>query len=222
MTERSNFTTDAARLGRETAFRVLAEFERERLVPAFVDAYVRQHNRRELKAALRYRELLVMLTRESLVAVAARVGAELPQRVGIRGSAPTARETEAMDAFTQAFVGALGAALHWTPGDIAEFARDVALYARMTAPAEPPAAIPSKSKGKGTRTAGRAAKKTPARLPALQSRDASRSAGPFADRCALLLDPSLLDKARAAALELHPRLEGIATATLAAVLRRRV
>jgi len=218
MTVSSNFTTDAARLGRETAFRVLAEFERERLVPAFVDGYVRQNNRRELKAALRYRELLVMLTRESLVAVAARVRAELPQRVGTRGSLPSAREAEALDAFAQAFFGALGSALHWTPGDIAEFARDVELYARMTAPAEPPAAMPSKSKGKGTR----AAKKTPSRLPALSSRDASRSAGPFADRCALLLDPSLLEKARAAALELHPKLEGIATATLAAVLRGRV
>lgn len=215
MARDSDSTTDAARLGRETAFRVLAEFERARLVPAFVDAYVRQHNRRELKTSpLRYRELLVTLTRESLVAIAAKVSAELPRRFTGRRSPPTAAETEAIDAFTQAFVGALGSALRWTPGDLAEFARDVALYARMAAFADPPP--PPAPRGVA---AARAPKKSPLQL---RSRDASRSAGPFADRCALLLDPSLLDKARAAAAELHAKLEAIATATLAAVLRGRL
>lgn len=216
MTKDSDSTTDAARLGRETAFRVLAEFERVRLVPAFVDAYVRQHNRRELKTSpLRYRELLVTLTRESLVAIAAKVSAELPRRFTGRRSPPTAAETEAIDAFTQAFIGALGSALRWTPGDLAEFARDVALYARMAAFAEPPAP----SIAPRGMAAARIAKKSPLQL---RSRDASRSAGPFADRCALLLDPSLLDKARAAAAELHAKLEAIATSTLSAVLRRRM
>jgi hypothetical protein len=42
-----------------------------------------------------------------------------------------------------------------------------------------------------------------------------RAPGPFADRCAMLLDPSLMEKARAAASELHSELEKIASRVLA-------
>ncbi len=200
MTDRNYSVAEAARMGREAGASVLATFEAGRLVPAFVDSYVRQHNRRELKTSpLRYRELLITLTRESLVAVAARMNAELPRRLGGGGRKPlTGEQTEAADSFLQAFAGALAAALRWTPGDVAEFGGDVALYARLAAFAAPAAAA----------TAKRGALH-------LRSRATARPAGPFADRCALLLDPSLMEKARAAAIELHGELEKIAGSTLA-------
>jgi hypothetical protein len=53
----------------------------------------------------------------------------------------------------------------------------------------------------------------------LRSRAMERPLGPFADRCAMLLDPSLMEKARAAASELHGELEKIASRTLANALK---
>jgi hypothetical protein len=197
---------EVAALGCAAAWRVLATFEEQRLVPAFVEHYVRQHSRRELKAApLRYRELLITITRESLVAIAARMQAELPRKLG-GAKAAAGDYAEAVDAFLQALAGALASALHWTPGDVAEFASDVALYARMAAFSAPRApAAAGKRRGKAAKPAS----------AGFRSQLAPRASGPFADRCALLLDPSLMEKARAAAGELHHALEKIADDALA-------
>jgi hypothetical protein len=213
MATRNLSNTELAELGRATAWRILATFEERRIVSAFVDQYVRRHGRRELKAsAMRNRELLVMLTRESLVAIAACIQAELPRRLTPRGrdarKAQTAAAAEAADRFLQAFTEAIAASLRWTPGDVAEFAADVALYGRMAAfaaqrvlPAPPPKARASAgAKGAALH---------------LRSRAMERAPGPFADRCAMLLDPSLMEKARAAASELHSELEKIASRALA-------
>jgi hypothetical protein len=212
-----NLSTGLTELGRAVAWRILATFEGQRIVPTFVDAYVRKHDRRELKTSqMRNRELLVMLTRESLVAIAARIHAELPQRLAPKSRDPrkqcSAAVTEAADRFLQAFIEAIAASLRWTPGDVAEFAADVALYGRMAAfaaqralPTPPPKA-----------RAGAGAKGTALHL---RSRAMEQSAGPFADRCAMLLDPSLMEKARAAASELNTELEKIASRALANAFR---
>ncbi len=211
MAKHSYHGEEMAALGRAAAWRVLAAFEEQRLVSGFVEQYVREHNRRELKASpLRYRELLVTITRESLVAIAARTQAELPRKLarGKKGAAGDLAET--VDAFLQAFAGALASALYWTPGDVAEFASDVALYARMAAFAAARAAVaPARARDKATKRAA-----TGFRSPLV-----SRTAGPFADRCALLLDPSLMEKARAAATGLHRELEKIADDALAKAMK---
>lgn len=219
MATRNLSNTELAELGRAAAWRILATFEEQRLVSAFVDQYVRRHNRRELKAsATRNRELLVMLTRESLVAIAARIQADLPRRLAPRGrdarKAQTATAAEAADRFLQAFIEAIAASLRWTPGDVAEFAADVALYGRLAAFAaqRAEAAAPLRARS------GSAAKSVSLQL---RSRAMEQSPGPFADRCAMLLDPSLMDKARAAAGALHSELEKIATTALTKALRTR-
>lgn len=207
--------TELAELGRATAWRILATFEEQRLVPAFVDQYVRAHGRRELKASqTRNRELLVMLTRESLVAIAARLQAELPRHLASKDrdarNQPSAATAEAADRFLHAFIEAIAASLRWTPGDVAEFAADVALYARMAAfaaqRAVPEIRVPS------ARSRGVAAASSSLHL---RSRAMERPLGPFADRCAMLLDPSLMEKARTAAGELHGELKKIASRALA-------
>jgi len=220
----STATYDPASMGREAAFIVLAAFEGERVVPAFVDGYVRQHGRRELKSSqMRNRELMIMLTRESLVAIAARMQAELPRRFAPRARGvqkpPSAEAAQATDAFLQAFIGAVAASLRWTPGDVADFAGDVALYGRMAAFAEqrvkPAPAV--RGRASGVR-AGAGAKGTPLYQ---RSRAMERPSGPFADRCAMLLDPSLMDKARTAAGELHNELEEVASRALAQVFKKK-
>lgn len=201
-------------MGREAGARVLAAFEAERIVPAFVDSYVRQHNRRELKTSpLRYRELLVTLTRESLLAIAAEMSAELPRRLAGGRRAQTAESVVAADAFLQAFTSAVAVALRWTPGDVAEFAGDVALYARMAAFTQPSTAPRIGANPKSAAAGKRASLH-------LRSRAASQPVGPFADRCALLLDPSLLERARTAATSLHSKLRKIAGKVLSGVFRR--
>jgi hypothetical protein len=217
MTTRDSSSTELAALGGATAQSILATFEQRRLVPAFVDAYVRKHNRRELKVSpLRNRELLLMLTRESLVAMAARLQAELPRRLwpkgrGARKPQPAAA-AQAADSFLQAFIEAIAASLRWSPGDVAEFAADVALYRRMAAFAAQRAMPATPARGR----ADRSGRTSPLHL---RSRAMDRAPGPFADRCAMLLDPSLMEKARAAACELHRELETIATAALTSALR---
>ncbi len=213
MTTRTLSNTELAELARAVAWRILATFEETRLVPAFVDGYVRQHNRRELKAsAMRNRELLVMLTRESLVAIAARIQAALPRHLAPKGrdarKAQSAAATEAVDSFLQAFTDAIAASLRWTPGDVADFAADVALYARMAAFAAQRAEAVAPPRAR----TGSSAKSVSLHL---RSRARERPLGPFADRCAMLLDPSLMDKARTAAAELNGELEKIATRALA-------
>ncbi|MGH9794539.1 MAG: hypothetical protein ACRD5G_07190 [Candidatus Acidiferrales bacterium] len=213
---------ELARQGRETAFRLLAAFERERLVASFVEDYVRQHNRRKLKASpVRHSELLTMLTRESLVAAAARMNAELTRRLAspARGK-QGANQATAIDAFEQAFVEAIAAALRWTPGDVAEFARDVALYGRMTGFTEPP---PEPAARAGRRISAGSSSPFNTGGPALTFRSMRNTPprSPFPDRCAMLLDPSLMEKARAAALVFYAALDGLASKTIAETFRKR-
>lgn len=200
-------------MGRAAAAAVLAQLESDRMVAGFVDGYARQHDRRELKASpLRYRELMILLTRESLVAIAACLQIELPRRFSGRArKPPSAEATQAADAFLQAFAQTIAAALRWTPGEVAEFASDVALYGRMAALAERRAAPAPPARGRPN--AGRGGGKGATLL--LRARARERPLGPFADRCAMLLDPSLMEKARTAAAALHDELEKIARRALA-------
>ncbi|MGH9861658.1 MAG: hypothetical protein ACRD5F_16685 [Candidatus Acidiferrales bacterium] len=213
---------ELARQGRETAFRLLAAFERERLVACFVEEYVRQHNRRKLKASpVRHGELLTMLTRESLVAAAARMNADLTRRLASPGRGKQgANHATAIDAFEQAFVEAIAAALRWTPGDAAEFARDIALYGRMTAFTEPP---PEPAARTGRKVLAGSSGPLHASVPALTFRSMRNTLprSPFPDRCAMLLDPSLLEQARAAAALFYATLDGLASKTIAETFRKR-
>ncbi len=182
--------------GGELAHKLLSVLEGEHLVEHFVDSYVAEYGRAGLKAhPLRYRELLGTLSREALLAMVAQVNAELPRYLtGRRPAVLRGTELQVAEAFREEFLASLGRALRWTPADAEEFRRDLDLYAQLAARTE----IVKK-------------RRQPTDPPE----------GPFVDRCALLLDPSMLDKGRRAAGKLQVELQGFTEKILVGVFRRR-
>jgi len=179
---------------RETATQLLGALEAEQLVPRFVDSYVMACDRPGLKASpLRYRELLSTLQRECLLAMVARMSVELPQHLTRRQRGMRrGAATGISEAFHETFLTSLAESLDWTGCDRGEFRRDLALYVQLAARQRRPM-----KRGKPT------------------------AAGPFVDRCALLLDPALLEKARDAAARFLVELEGVAESVLTRVFGRR-
>jgi hypothetical protein len=180
----------------EVANKLLGALEAERLAARFVDAYVVEFDRQGLKDhPQRYRELLGTLGREALLAMVGQVNAELPRFV-TRRRPPLLRgaEVEVADAFAQELLASLARALRWTPEEAEEFRRDLGLYAQLSARTQ-------------------RVKKRP--------RPTDPAEGPFVDRCALLLDPSMLDNARHAAGKFLAGIEETTEAILQSTLRRR-
>ena len=180
--------------GRDLALRLRAALDEQRLVSRFVDAYAKKYERAGLKESpLRYRELLVTLTREAWLALAARAESRLPPKISGRRGALRPSEAEAAGVFREAFLGEVGRLLQWIPSDREEFHRDLQLYAHIAA-------------------------RQP--HPARAKRSSAAVEGAFVDRCALLLDPSLLEKARKAAGRFHLELEDLADKALQAIFRK--
>lgn len=182
---------------REAATLLLAALDRDEMVARFLDVYAAQ-NRRPGRAdhPVFYRDQLATIRRESILAMVQRIEAALPARlkvsVTVRGAnrprkAKKGKKQEKMkparnaamelaipflDLFREEFFVALGRALDWTDRDAEEFWRDLELYEQLAA-----------------------------REPRRPAQRASRTvaSGPFVDRVAMLLDPSLMEQARRAA-----------------------
>jgi hypothetical protein len=185
-----------AQCAREAAKRVLRVLEKERLVARFVDSYVARFDRPGLKASrLRYRELQATIGREALLAMLARMYLVLPQHLTRRrGRTLRGAEAEAAAAFREQLFASIQQALKWTPAEMQQFERDLILYAQLAA-RQPQPMAPRKP--------------------------AEPAEGAFADRCALLLDPALLEKARQAAGEFLVELERLSERILEEVLKKR-
>jgi len=179
---------------------ILTTLAEQRLVPGFVEAYAKAQRRNELlESAIRYRELILILTREALLAISARISTELPRKLFGAKAGPAGRaETVALDGFREDYFFHLARVMRWTPEELEEFYNDHELY-QMIAIREA-AARPGKARAAA-----------PKRGP--------RPASPFSDRTALLLDPSFMEKARAAAAAFEPELESTADKIVAAVFR---
>jgi hypothetical protein len=210
---------------REAATLLLATLDREEMVQRFLDIYAAE-NRRPGRAdqPSHYREQLETIRREAILAMVLRAEAIFPARlkvhVVVRGSKPrgsnkakgakkgkkkAAAKSKArnqgwdlaiplLDLFREEFFVALGQALRWSEDDAQAFWRDLDMYETLTA-AEP--------KRKPSRTI----------RPA--------PSGPFVDRTALLLDPSLMDQARRAASKFQTELDAAADKVLRRVFARR-
>jgi hypothetical protein len=153
---------------------------REGLVRRFVLGYAKENNRRAVAAsAKQLSELELTIGREALLAMTMEVRAQLPRFFGKRRGAPLAGDARsAAEAFFREYFSALGRAGDWSTEDDAQFQRDLDLYMRMS---------PAEQKARSTGTP-----KAPTE--------------PFADRCAILLDPSMMEKARSAAAQFHAEL----------------
>jgi hypothetical protein len=203
---------------REAAAVLLATLDRNEMVARFLDMYAAE-NRRPGRADQPsfYREQLQMIRRESILAAVLRIEDALPARlkvsVNVRGgrrppkqkkkgrkvSRPKRRQRSAgldlaipfLDLFREEFFVALGQSLSWGEEDAQEFWRDLELYEMLAA-----------------------------REPSRKARRATAS-GPFVDRVALLLDPSLMEQARRAAGRFQLEINAAADRVLRKVFSRR-
>jgi hypothetical protein len=209
---------------REAAAMLLATLDRNEMVGRFLDMYAAEHRRpgRADQPAF-YRDQLQMIRREAILAAVLRIEAALPARlkvtVTMRGarrpqkekqsrnkSRPTPRKKSVkkgasmelaipfLDLFREEFFVALGQALEWGDEDASEFWRDLEFYENLT---------PRELRSSSARAS---------RPPAV---------GPFVDRVALLLDPSLMEQARRAAGKFQIQLNASADQVLRRVFSHR-
>jgi hypothetical protein len=205
---------------REAAAVLLATLDRNEMVARFLDVYAAE-NRRPGRAdhPAFYREQLGRIRREAILAMVLRIEAALPARlkvsVTVRGPRRTKKTKKGkkaagsrsgkrkpglelaipfLDLFREEFFVAVGQSLDWTDDDAQEFWRDLGLYEKLAA-REP------------RRPAGHAAR--------------AAASGPFVDRVALLLDPSLMEQARRAAGKFELELHAAADRVLRKVFSRR-
>jgi hypothetical protein len=206
---------------REAAVLLLATLDRDEMVQRFLDIYSAE-NRRPGRAdqPSHYREQLETIRRESILAMTLRVEAALPTRLKVHISVRDTRRRPAkklkrgektarkkkprtggldlaiplLDLFREEFFVALGQALDWTEDDAQQFWRDFSLYERLSS-----------------------------KEPRRNSRNAARGgvSGPFVDRTALLLDPSLMEQARRAAGKFQWELNAAADRVLRKVFSSR-
>ena len=181
---------------REAAQMLLDRIGRGRLVERFVDGYVAAFHRRGLKdSPLRYKELLSTITREALLTAVARLFVLAPAAItGRKKSLLKGPEAEAVQMFREAFLNCLAEQMQWLGAEREEFRDDLELYARIAV---------RLAKGSGAR------------------RQSYPTEGPFVDRCALLLDPSLLDEARRSAGKFQVELEREAEEILQATFKKK-
>jgi hypothetical protein len=167
----------------ELAKLLLHALKSGRLASAFLESYAKQFDRPEATAhPERRRELETMLDREMLLAMTAHIArmALLNARHSSR-RAPRARNVDPT-AFLRDLIAALAKESNWTAGDAMEFRGDLEIYRHLTALAV------SRSS---------------------QTRSRVVPAGPFVDRCAILLDPSMIENASRAAGKLLLQLEAL-------------
>lgn len=179
----------------ELANKLLGVLEREQLAARFVDAYVAEHDRPGLKVQPSGdRERITALEREALLAMVLEVERAVPRWFGPRRlpQARTSQSPEA-EAFFLEVLAALERAKQWTAAEATEFRHDLALYRQL-----------------------RPAPRTPIRRA-----PGPVSGGAFVDRCALLLDPSMLEEARATAGQFELELERVTARILASIFRNR-
>lgn len=166
---------------RELAKQLLHALRTGRVASAFLESYAKQFDRPEATAhPERRRELEVILEREMLLAMASQIArsAEISSRA--RRNARSSQSVSEPAVFLRDLVAALAKESNWTAGDAMEFRSDLEIYRHLSAVVA-------------------------ARASATRARFVP--AGPFVDRCAILLDPSMIENASRAAGKLLLQLE---------------
>jgi hypothetical protein len=182
--------------GSALANNMLKAVDRGRVVANFVAGYIDEYDRHGiLGGPVRDRELAETIGREVVLAMVLEVPKGLPRFFGktARGKF-TDSEKQAMDAFFQECLAALGRAWNWQAEDRRQFHHDFNLYSEFGA---------RQAAQENARKRGKAPKEEP----------------PFVGRVALLLDPSMLDQARRATRKFHGEVEHLAQKLLRQTLR---
>jgi hypothetical protein len=209
----------------ETAWGLLSALDREGIVADFLDGYCKKFERPSANdQPAHYREMLATIKREALLEMVTFLEEEVPRQLGVltrekvtskpvkkgkKGKSKTKSRTPAqrpprllaadrqkIDLFRQEFFVGLGQVMEWRKEEFGEFWRDHEIYKKLN----------GQQNQEGTSRA----------KPALMS-----IGGPFVDRCALLLDPSLMDIARRAAADFREQLHLKTTGILKEVFTRK-
>jgi hypothetical protein len=173
--KRKLFVTHAG----ELAHRLVRAVKRDGLVAQFVRSYAERHNRQKLVADPDHMRLLEStIGREALLVIVVEVRRLLPRAFGTgRGSMLRPEEAALSDAFYAEFLASLGRAMEWPASEAAaeaqDFQRDLEVYGRW----KERSAVSARASSVGA------------------------SESPFADRCAILLDPAMMEHARRAAAD---------------------
>jgi hypothetical protein len=166
---------------RELAKQLLHALKTGRVASAFLESYAKQFDRPEATAhPERRRELEVMLEREMLLAMTSHIARSVSAVRSKSGRADRTRRNPDPATFLRDLVAALAKESNWTAGDAMEFRSDLEIYRHLSA-----------------LVASRAS----------STRSRIVVAGPFVDRCAILLDPSMIENASRAAGKLLLQLE---------------
>ena len=185
---------------------ILTALAERRMIPVFIEEYAKAQRRNELlESATRYRELVLMLNREALLALSVRVCGDVPRKLfGAAADSPKNKGSKSLDYFREEYFFHLAKVMQWTPEELEEFYNDFELCQMI--------AIRQSAQSAAKRPAAKAKARTPA---AAQSTITNF----FADRGSLLLDPSFMERARAAAMRFAPELDALATKSLAAAFK---
>ena len=204
---------------REAAALLLATLDRNEMVARFLDMYAAEYRRPgRADHPFLYREQLARIRREAILAMVLRIEAALPARlkvsVAVRGARPRNRPPKGkkaaraakrkkqpdlelaipfLDLFREEFFVALGQAMEWSDDEAEEFWRDLDFYEKLTP--------------RDSRRSGAVVRRL-------------SISGPFVDRVALLLDPSIMDQARREAGKFELDLETAADKVLRVVFSR--
>jgi hypothetical protein len=187
---------------RDLARRIVAEMSRAKFASALLDSYAREFNRADVIAHSERRgELEVILSREILLAIAARIALTIEERnAPSRGHSRGRRARPFIQWNAGTFIRELAAAISresgWTLGDSVEFQSDLQIYRTLSR-------APSSSRSASTRI------------------QVARHRSPFVDRCAIVLDPSMLENASRAAAKLLLRINSLADHLLEEELKPR-
>jgi hypothetical protein len=181
--QRKLFVTHAG----ELAHRLVRAVRPHGMIVNFATSYARRHHRvGVVDEPNRVRELESTLGREAILIMVAEVLRLMPSALGGRKGIPLGTEEAAFfQMFQSEFMTALGRALEWPADELDSeqeaFDRDLLMYRRWFE-----------------------------RVLTLDARLPQEGISPFLDRCALLLDPSTMEKAREAAAKFEKEITAAA------------
>jgi len=193
MSRKINFDSPPLRIAR----RLVAEVSGAKLASGLIAGYAREFDRLDVIAHPERRsELEIIIHREILLAAAARITLGLKERAydgrsGRRKASRASSKSRALSrwnsgTFTRELAAAVARESGWTLGDAIEFQSDLEIYRTQLRTAAAP------------------------RLSSGRAHSAPGHGSPFVDRCAILLDPSMLENARRAAAKLCVQVESLA------------
>jgi hypothetical protein len=188
----------------DLAARILAAISEQRLAARFIEGYAKQFERAELIVHKeRNRELELILEREILLAMLARIAHTLEgdARAHPRGRTREKPLVADTNRFLRELVASIGRERGWTAGDSMEILSELSLYR----------AIMAKNSAPVARASGGV------RLGSGFRRGAN--AGPFVDRCAFVLDPSMMENARVSSAKTLREIESLADQLLEECVR---